>query len=427
MSVYNGFSTRHKESTYNKAAYNMLFLLQHMVFKALTTGEFRNKESQGDIISEKKFAKHFEKYYTKMVSLEKHKYHPPKYSMALKDLSKYFCLDGSSTILIKGGPQEAYPRNQTPINQIDTRNKDLYPDDNMEVIRRQIAQKLDSKKILSEITKNYHNSFRRKYNYSSNSDSSSIGLKDKLLENNCKIRRINTKNISCNLKRSTTGEITSDLKMEACPVPSALVSDITIPKKMIPFGEKTSISTKEIKIKRKKSRVLAKSICGGKQRRFSNNFILCAADGEKGLTNMDEERLTTVSHQKLGDSTGGNSRIGEFILAYNHQTSSSQISHLHHGTTKSIGEASNSTGRASRADTAIPRKRKQFQKCEGIKKRLQSAKEDDKENQNSRNSKKKGRYKHSVSQSGDFYGNNKEKSKRRKRKDGCIQNLSVYV
>ena len=52
MSIYNGFATRHQEASYNKAMFNMMFLLQHSLMRAF------NGQS-----NEEQFGKHFSKLY----------------------------------------------------------------------------------------------------------------------------------------------------------------------------------------------------------------------------------------------------------------------------------------------------------------------------------------------------------------------------
>jgi hypothetical protein len=41
MSVYSGFGTRQQESTYSKALYNTLFLLQLRIYKLFKGGKYR--------------------------------------------------------------------------------------------------------------------------------------------------------------------------------------------------------------------------------------------------------------------------------------------------------------------------------------------------------------------------------------------------
>ena len=64
---------------YNKALYNTVFLLQLRIFKLF----------KGDKFDDIKFGKVLTKLYARMYSLEQHKYLPPKFSFALKDLADF--------------------------------------------------------------------------------------------------------------------------------------------------------------------------------------------------------------------------------------------------------------------------------------------------------------------------------------------------
>ena len=79
MSVYNGFSTRQQELVYSKALYNTLFLLQLRICKLF----------KGEKFDDIKFGKVLTKLYARLFSCEDHKYLPPKYSFALKDLTVF--------------------------------------------------------------------------------------------------------------------------------------------------------------------------------------------------------------------------------------------------------------------------------------------------------------------------------------------------
>ena len=79
MSVYNGFSTRANEMQYNKALYNTIFLLQLRIYKLF----------KGEKFDDIKFGKVLTKLYARIYSMEDHKYMPPKYSFALKDLAVF--------------------------------------------------------------------------------------------------------------------------------------------------------------------------------------------------------------------------------------------------------------------------------------------------------------------------------------------------
>ena len=104
MSIYNGFSTRKLETSYNKSLFNMMFLLQRAVFKVLS-GE--------DI--EQTFPAHFMKQFKRMYVMEDQKYLPPKYSYALKDLAKYYdCysqLAGPLSSLSKMSSEQSFTSN----------------------------------------------------------------------------------------------------------------------------------------------------------------------------------------------------------------------------------------------------------------------------------------------------------------------------
>lgn len=79
MSVYNGFSTRQQELVYSKALYNTVFLLQLRIYKLF----------KGEKFDDIKFGKVLTKLYARLFSCEEHKYMPPKYSFALKDLAVF--------------------------------------------------------------------------------------------------------------------------------------------------------------------------------------------------------------------------------------------------------------------------------------------------------------------------------------------------
>ena len=79
MSVYNGFSTRQQELVYSKALYNTVFLLQLRIYKLF----------KGEKFDDIKFGKVLTKLYARLYSFEEHKYMPPKYSFALKDLAVF--------------------------------------------------------------------------------------------------------------------------------------------------------------------------------------------------------------------------------------------------------------------------------------------------------------------------------------------------
>lgn len=93
MSVYSGFGTRQQESTYTKALYNTLFLLQLRIFKLFKGGKKLISRTRKRIYIEKfddiKFGKVLTKLYARLYTMEQVKYLPPKYSFAMKDLAEY--------------------------------------------------------------------------------------------------------------------------------------------------------------------------------------------------------------------------------------------------------------------------------------------------------------------------------------------------
>eukprot|EP00826_Nyctotherus_ovalis_P014699 TRINITY_DN14112_c0_g1_i8.p1 TRINITY_DN14112_c0_g1~~TRINITY_DN14112_c0_g1_i8.p1 ORF type:complete len:279 (+),score=36.95 TRINITY_DN14112_c0_g1_i8:150-986(+) len=87
MSVYSGFATRIQESSYNRAVYNMLCLLQMKIYKSYKQGKFASILEPFDDI---KFSKYFARFYQKIIESDKSKHLPPKFSFALKDLAGYY-------------------------------------------------------------------------------------------------------------------------------------------------------------------------------------------------------------------------------------------------------------------------------------------------------------------------------------------------
>eukprot|EP00826_Nyctotherus_ovalis_P050095 TRINITY_DN6104_c0_g2_i3.p1 TRINITY_DN6104_c0_g2~~TRINITY_DN6104_c0_g2_i3.p1 ORF type:complete len:304 (+),score=53.80 TRINITY_DN6104_c0_g2_i3:131-913(+) len=87
MSVYGGFVTRIKETTYNRAIYNMLCLLQMKVCKSYKQGTSPKPLEHFDDL---KFAKYFTKFYQRIAEYDKSKHLPPRFSFALKDLARHF-------------------------------------------------------------------------------------------------------------------------------------------------------------------------------------------------------------------------------------------------------------------------------------------------------------------------------------------------
>ena len=64
---------------YSKALYNTLFLLQLRIYKLF----------KGEKFDDIKFGKVLTKLYARLFSMEDHKYMPPKYSFAMKDLAVF--------------------------------------------------------------------------------------------------------------------------------------------------------------------------------------------------------------------------------------------------------------------------------------------------------------------------------------------------
>ena len=88
MSIYGGFGTRAQESTYNKAIYNMLYLMQLKIS--------RNNKKSNLLLSfirvlvpfdEDRFQQIFTKLYNRLFVMEEYKYLPPKFSYSMKDLA----------------------------------------------------------------------------------------------------------------------------------------------------------------------------------------------------------------------------------------------------------------------------------------------------------------------------------------------------
>jgi len=93
MSVYSGFGTRQQESTYSKALYNTLFLLQLRIYKLFKGGKWDitllNVWCEIEKFDDIKFGKVLTKLYARLFTMEQVKYLPPKYSFAMKDLAEY--------------------------------------------------------------------------------------------------------------------------------------------------------------------------------------------------------------------------------------------------------------------------------------------------------------------------------------------------
>ncbi|CAD8067593.1 unnamed protein product [Paramecium sonneborni] len=79
MSVYSGFSTRALESEYNQCVLQLITILAKRCALALQIQQLQD---------DTKFAGNFGKLYGQIKKLEECKYAPPKYSVALKELSE---------------------------------------------------------------------------------------------------------------------------------------------------------------------------------------------------------------------------------------------------------------------------------------------------------------------------------------------------
>ena len=87
MSVYSGFANRQMETTYNRALYNMMFLLLLRITKLFKGGKQFHPLIFSESFDDLKFGKVLTKLYTKLYSMEHVKYLPPKFSHAMKDLT----------------------------------------------------------------------------------------------------------------------------------------------------------------------------------------------------------------------------------------------------------------------------------------------------------------------------------------------------
>jgi len=76
MSIYSGFATRELEHTYDRALYNMLYLLQ------LRLARFMKGDTEHHSLTEEKFEYLFTKLYRKIEGLEEVKHLPPSFSYA---------------------------------------------------------------------------------------------------------------------------------------------------------------------------------------------------------------------------------------------------------------------------------------------------------------------------------------------------------
>ncbi|CAI2369683.1 unnamed protein product [Moneuplotes crassus] len=326
MSVYNGFGTRCQETAYNKATYNMLFLLQHMVYCTLTSPS--HVPSEG--IPEEKFGKHFEKIYTKMSALETHKYQPPKYSAALKDLREYFSVEELSSGLKERRTTVGYLRNKTPVTRLEPNNRDLCLDEE-EAAKYELLKDFGDQELFKKVSNMKNINFQRKYNLA-NCDSIGLVLKDRLTQNKSKkdcttnngnetfkgisidqfqnsvqkfrsIRRPNPEDYTARSK-SKKGCRSKDL--QTIQNESIDVQNTIIPNKLITFVKKTSKSNKEIKIQRKKNRILAQSIHSGCVQKYQTNFTITNHADEIANPQIHLKAPMTAKGQRHSNNSVGN-------------------------------------------------------------------------------------------------------------------------
>jgi len=90
MSVYGGFGTRQQETTYNKAVYNLLYLMQLKISRNNKQCNYLLPFKLLVPFDEHRFQNIFSKLYNRLFVMEEFKYLPPKYSYAMKDLASDF-------------------------------------------------------------------------------------------------------------------------------------------------------------------------------------------------------------------------------------------------------------------------------------------------------------------------------------------------
>jgi hypothetical protein len=86
MSINGGFATRTLDETYNTQVYNLIYLLQYRIKRVYNS----------EVVSEKNFQKVLAKTYDKIKHMEAHKYTPPRFSEAMKDLADLILKDKDS-------------------------------------------------------------------------------------------------------------------------------------------------------------------------------------------------------------------------------------------------------------------------------------------------------------------------------------------
>jgi hypothetical protein len=99
MAVYNGFSTRKRESVYNDLTFE---LMQHLQAQILT--EYKHKK-----IDNEAWQKDCQSLLKRMEKMEREKFMPPKYSTACNDLKSHLSMQLS--------PSSMSPDKELPIIQ----------------------------------------------------------------------------------------------------------------------------------------------------------------------------------------------------------------------------------------------------------------------------------------------------------------------
>lgn len=89
MSIYSGFGTRQQETNYNKAVYNLLYLMQLKISRNSKSCKKWDQSLYFYIVpfDDHRFQQIFMKLYNRLFTQEEFKYLPPKFSYALKDLA----------------------------------------------------------------------------------------------------------------------------------------------------------------------------------------------------------------------------------------------------------------------------------------------------------------------------------------------------
>lgn len=87
MSIYGGFGQRIQETNYNKAVYNLLYLMQLKISRNSKNRNYSHISTSLVPFDDHKFQSIFIKLYNRLFTQEEFKYLPPKFSYALKDLA----------------------------------------------------------------------------------------------------------------------------------------------------------------------------------------------------------------------------------------------------------------------------------------------------------------------------------------------------